>query len=395
MIRRYAFMNLKSINATEVYISLQNNHIRDIDIDAFTGIEVALTLLNLEDNLLNHLPAALQRLGALTDLNVLGNSIVDLDGTVMQNIGYKLKSFSVSLKSIDTNILFPTEFRFLKNLQRLTLAEFPKTSFPTDIFSSFETSLIKLVIRSPRFEYDIPQTICLLGNLTVFDFVNTRAFLMRDDPSVAAFGTWNSTCHMSHLTHLNLDNNNLFKFPNISSHFPNLYSIHASLNKIQFIENEALDHVPSVAILDLSDNRFVRIPPAVRKLSNLTYLNMSGNDIVSIEDDDLKGLVKITSLLFSRNPLHYISSNAFHNFAIEYIDLSSTALFKVPIMLLSMPALRSVSMERTNIRCSCSELGYLRNLNMNNLTIVGWCWRGFSSERYLMDYIRTELPKCP
>ena len=50
----------------------------------------SLTKLNLESNMLKHLPAALQDLVGLTELNLVRNPLLTLDVAVMQSIGNSL-----------------------------------------------------------------------------------------------------------------------------------------------------------------------------------------------------------------------------------------------------------------------------------------------------------------
>lgn len=54
-----AFQEIHSVNTTNIQIQLQNNKINTIVDDAFAGISQLVTLLNLENNKLSVIPAAI------------------------------------------------------------------------------------------------------------------------------------------------------------------------------------------------------------------------------------------------------------------------------------------------------------------------------------------------
>ena len=380
--------------ATEIHMYLNDNQIDQIDTDAFDDIEANITKLDLQNNMLRHLPAALQKFKTLKELNILGNLLKDLDGQVMQQIGTTLKSFSV-------NAGLPADFRYLKKLQSLILKDIAGLGYTSsnNFFDSFKTCLTRLYI-SDSYHSGMPYAICALSNLTSFAYVDSPDMITYSpsDTTAHLFYNWNSTCIKIQLTHLHLDNNNLPAFPAISNYFPNLQFLSVSHNRIQIIESNAFENVSQLTSLDLSNNSFPRIPSAINKLSNLAWLNMSSNQILSIEGTDLAGLVKLKTLILDHNPILYVTPDAFRNNSLERIYLRWTKLVRIPNALLAL-ALNplysvnyrlSVSFDQTQIECSCSQMSFLKSLNFS-YTFYGRCYQNGLT---IMEYIKNKFPLC-
>ena len=52
----------------------------------------------------------------------------------------------------------------------------------------------------------------------------------------------------------------------------------------------------SLSYLDLAENDFVRLPPALKLLSNLQYLEISKNESLSMEEEDVDSLATLPCL---------------------------------------------------------------------------------------------------
>ena len=388
-----AFGCPKRFHATEIHMYLNDNQIDQIDTDAFDDIETNITKLDLQNNMLRHLPAALKKFRTLEELNILGNPLKDLDGIVMQQIGTTLKSFAINhayLLSTDN----------LTQLQSLILEDISDLGrhWHDDFFDSFKTSLTRLVISS-SWHNGMPYAICGLSNLTSFAYINSPDMITYShfDTAAHVFDDWNSTCIKVNLTHLNLDNNNLPAFPALSGYFPNLNFLSVSHNKIQFIESNAFENTSQLISLDLSNNSFPRIPSAINKLSNLTWLNMSGNHIVSIEDADLAGLDKLNTLILAHNPLLYVTPDAFRNNPLERINFGWTNLVRIPKALLALNHLYSlsyrltVSFDQNQMECSCTQMSVWKSLKLS-YTFYGQCYQNHLT---IMEYIRNDFRSCP
>ena len=396
-----AFGCPRRFQATEIHMYLNDNEIDQIDTDAFEYIETNITKLDLQNNKLGHLPAALQNFRTLRELNILGNPIQGLDGNVMRVIGGTLTSFSCNGR---WSVV--TQFSHLKRLQSLALESIDGIDYYMhhyNIFDGFKTSFTRLDI-SDSYHGRMPYAICTLPNLTSWAYVNSPDSISyhKSDTATYLFSNWNSTCIKLHLTHLNLDNNNLTAFPVLSNYFPNLQYLSVSHNNIQLIESDTFENASRLTSLDLSNNSFFRIPSTINTLSNLAWLNMSENKIVSIEDADLVGLFKMKTLILDYNPLLYVTPQAFKNNPLQRISFRGTKLVRFPNALVALNPLYNlnyrltVSFDQTAIECSCAETSVLKALSLSYITFNGKCYNPFPyNGRPIMDFISNQLHKCP
>ena len=132
---------------------------------------------------------------------------------------------------------------------------------------------------------------------------------------------------------------------------------------------------------------------------------MSGNQITSINDNDLRNLGNLKILELNNNPISYISPHAFkYNKMLLEIGLKHTNLFQIPLAFKELGNIpsptvlfsyhRKVDFTGSPIKCTCNAMPYLRKLNVTSLTIEGNCHggRGMSIQRYVDHLLPATCP---
>ena len=377
----YAFQNLSAINASSVALFLSGNHIVDIELHAFSGIEHALTYLDLANNNLTHLPVALEELSSLMYLNLLGNPLLSLDATVLANISGKLNSFSISTAKFSS---LSNKLDLLTKLGSLTINDIKVPFLHSTVFHSFENSLTALEMSYANFE-SMPAAVCRLKSLQIFTS-NYSPNLSKYNASIFD----ECTHRMATVTSLTLQYDKLSIFPKIATLFPKLQYLDLRNNLLHFIPSTALLNMSSLSSLYISHNRFTSIPSAINRATNLQTLYVENNQIDTVEDFDLQRLHSLTKIVLSGNPLDYLSPYAFkHNPLIYSVNLYSTMLGRIPQALVDLKHLQYIYISRS-VECSCNAMSYLQHWNVSAIRIYATC----STGKPVKTFLTTDLPNC-
>lgn len=382
-----AFKNLNSVNASSIHVNLNSNRLSTMSLQAFGGIENAITILQLRDNRLAIIPTAVGKLTALKYLDVSENSLTSLGVSVMPGIGQSLQTLYIDLKNFRA---WPNELSSLSKLQHLIIQSIPFTHISPLAFQSFEKSLITLTLNRATMQ-DIPYAICTLSNLKSLILEN---FDHRTIPgnSNSLFTICNAP--LKTVTSLSLRDSKLDVFPDLFRVFPTLVNLNLRRNSFEFIELEKVSANNVLTKLDLHSSKLRRVPAVVRKMKHLTDLDLGNNDITSVEDGDLTGLTELQTLRLADNKLRYISNNAFaSNGKISTVDLGNTDLIKVPFAVKSLTKLVDFDISHgQQVQCTCA-MSYLKGWDASSVTYFkGQC---ATSLRNIQHYIMTTLQNCP
>ena len=379
----YAFQNLSAVNASRVDIHLQDNNIVNIAPHAFTGIEHAVTFLNLANNNLTHLPLALEELSALQNLYLSGNPLVNLDATILANISSKLKMFSVSLEKFSR---FPTELNVLTKLSSLTIDNIQFLFVHSTVLQAFETSVTSLEMSYANFE-SIPAAVCRIRSLTIFTS-NYSPNLGKYNASIFD----ECTQRMTTVTYVTLQNDRLTVFPKLATVFPNLQILDLSYNLLYFIESTSLSGLSSLTSLDISNNQLTGVPSAIDRAKNLQSLNIDNNQLHTVEDFDLQRLHKLTYIALYNNPLVYVSPYAFtHNPLLSTVHLDYTKLVHIPRAILGLKHMQTLYLRGKPIDCSCNAMSYLKPWNVSSISNI---YASCSSGKPVNTFLTIDLPNC-
>ena len=378
----FAFKNLSALNATDLSIHVDDNHISMIETRAFSGVENVVTYLDLENNNLTHLPLALGELSSLQNLYLLGNPLVKLGASVLGNFSSTLNIFTLAINRFES---FPDEIRFLSALSSLTINSINFTKINSMVFHGFENTLTYLQMSHAKVNC-IPAAVCRLTSL--------RTLTSDFSPSLGIYSRsiFDACSHaMGNVTYLSLKYDQLTTLPKLASIFPRLHLLNLRGNALHFIESSSFFGLNSLTYINLGDNNFTRIPFAVNQAFSLRTLSVDYNQIDTIEDLDLSSLRNLTKLLVNDNPIVYISPFAFtHTPFLDYIDMKFTNLSHIPKALLALNNLSTVVLIGKPIDCSCRSMNYLKPWNVTSVNISAKCSSGTSVKTYLT----TDLPKC-
>ena len=380
----YAFTNLSTVNPTSIGLYLDHNHISNVDNHAFSGVELALTVLRLQNNNLTHIPHALAKLSKLSSLNLSGNPLAILGASVLANLSCSLNIFRIS---VDRFTSFPNELHLLTSLSTLTIdgISFSMLNSTVMVFHTLEKSLTALEMSHSNFD-SIPVAVCRLKSLETFGS-DYSPNLGRYNNSI--FDECNH--EMTNVTFLSLENDQLTTIPRLAHIFPSLQTLLLYGNNLHFIESNSLAGMTSLTYIYLAYNHFNRIPFAVNMTFNLLELNVDNNQIDTVEELDLSSLHNLTTLSLLGNPIVTVSQFAFtSNPLLNNIDMSYNKIGHVPRALLGLNHLRNVDLSSKHIDCSCQAMNYLRSWNVTSINIYGDCSSGRSVKRYLT----ADLPKC-
>lgn len=250
------------------------------------------------------------------------------------------------------------------------------------------------------------QVWCELGvNLQTLNVSNN---LLTTVPSIM-LEQENKDCQLAKLEWLDLSHNKISQIEPVNN-VPSLLNLLISYNSLQHIQANSLKRLKQLQVLDLSENRLTHLPQdlsigshirelylqgnnldqlpslqVLQPLSNLVLLNLSRNDIVFKDSDDLSSLTKLVALDMSHNKLTHVSSGLLkkltslqvlslgHNQIRAMASESLVSLASLHVLVLShndlddlpgdllngLSDLRSLSLDHNRIRLLHSDL--LRN----------------------------------
>ena len=353
-----AFRNLSPINETSIFLYLDNNNITTIEPGAFDGIETAIEHLDLSTNRLAHVPTSLGVLTVLSKLILTANPISSIDATLMSKIGPNLHEFSIDVGHLTS---LTNELQSLHNLIEFTINYIPLSRLNDDVFNGL-ISLQVIEMSYSKLE-KIPAAICSLRSVRTVAIKSS--INLRDDNSRELCNNTVTT-----LETLILSNNSLTTVPNVFRTFPNLERLYLDHNNFSSLSS---------------------FPQAVHRISKLRYLYMTGNSIVSIENDDLFKLHNLFYFTASDNPLTHISATAFRTIPYLYnFILDRTKLTKIPDAVLLLRGPLYISLDGAQIECSCSAMAHLKHWNISYVYMEGDCKGGLD----LRTYYENTFPQC-
>ncbi|XP_053995102.1 chaoptin-like isoform X1 [Hylaeus volcanicus] len=332
-------------------IHLSSNSLKNVDDDAFRGLEDSLEYLNLENNDLPNVPGAVSRLRKLSYLYLANNDIRNISGDAFQEFAENLRALSLATNSLDVvpvtallrcqrllhlnlgynkishvqsgdfewaedleilllrnNVLTKLNgetFKGAGRLKELSLSFNHLTELDDDCFVGIEESLNILEL-SFAFATDVfPQrALRPLSNLL---------WLVLDNNN---FQTIEATAFYSfqQLRYINLESNRLHYLPErifLASVHPELRDVKLGYNFLEAIPDFSFHNLTELKSLDLTGNRIKLLSPeSIVDCPRLVTLSLAYNRIFKMEKNAFYGLPNLRFLHLEFNKLTTLDLDA-------------------------------------------------------------------------------------
>ncbi|XP_071117389.1 leucine-rich repeat-containing protein 40-like isoform X1 [Haliotis cracherodii] len=242
----------------------------------------ALTVLDVHDNRLESLPQALGQLECLTKLDVSRNKLKTLPLCVCQ-----LKSLvSLHIEHNEVTELCD-EIKYLHKLEDLDVSNNQLMTLPRSI--GHLSRLLRLNVSQNKLT-NLPPDIGCMDGLKYFEATHNQLVRLPDE-----FG------NLRHLEQLYLRHNKLPYLP-VLENCVNLKELHVGNNDIKGLTAEHLQHLTTINILDLRDNKIAVLPDEITLLQGLQRLDLTNNDLSGLPYG-LGTINSLKSLVLDGNPM--------------------------------------------------------------------------------------------
>ena len=394
IIQNNSFVNL---NLTHLF--LEFNKIWFIEEYAFYGLSY-LKVLHLQHNRLQVLPEALAIFFSLQELDISYNPIDGLrthNGTlvdeytdnVMKVLGKSLTTFHFG----DPMALvhWPGSLSHLQQLKYLYVSGSVIQYLPVLPFKAFEHTLETLWTQKTQ----LLQLPLEIGRLTrIKDLRINRNIVGNGDNIIVetVFADIGDTLEI-----LSLEYDSLTKFPEAIKYLVHLRNLSLAGNHLIYVTEDAIQSIGNgkLVYLSLSDCGLKRIPGALSNLTSIIDLDLSSNNMRTIESQDLVALPNLVSVSFRGNPLKYISLSSFHGLtSLQRLDFSYTPLTVIPDAIQGLNNLRNIDFSYALVDCTCDIVWVKRWIELHNVNVIldGRCE---TIDSLLQTYIIERLPHCP
>jgi hypothetical protein len=150
----------------------------------------------------------------------------------------------------------------------------------------------------------------------------------------------------------------------------NLVELDLSWNEIESLDEDTFQGLENLRQLSLVGNNFVSLPDNIfSKLKNLVVLNLGYNRLLKLPKS-LTNLTELTFLFLEYNPLSPLNEDAFSGLSLlEHLSIWQNGLRTLPVNIFSgLSKLRSLSLKR-NYLAGGIQNGTLSFLKLNSLAI--------------------------
>ncbi|CAL2032446.1 unnamed protein product [Caenorhabditis brenneri] len=298
-------------------LDFSNNQIQTVNVNAFRGLEMKLTQLDLSHNNLSVIPTwALTYLHNLQILHLENNRIDVLrtntfDETQLNNLQFLY---------LDNNQIPYVALNDLKMLQSIDLEGNNITHLMDTNEVTFESEM-KVILRNNKIRRLDKNSFRSFRKIRELDISYNQIQTVED----SSFET------VGHMQSLDL-----------------------SFNKIAYLPRGMLKNfAKTLKTLKLAENMVHATPEALRDLRNLTHLNLNGNKLNRIDGDVLRGCKEtLVELFIANNFLEHIPHGVLSGMKqLEHLDISKNKILslKKPSSLLSITADETSSVRRLNL----------------------------------------------
>lgn len=303
-------------NMNTVHLVFSNNHIVEVDVNAFATLENSLEYLDFERNFLTTIPSAIYSLNKLRYLYLTSNAISSVDA-----LPATLKVLSLSSNNFSR---IPIEVLInCTELSYLNMGYNKITNIDANTFDGWGSELQTLLLRNNKIS-DLPygafngldsiKEISLSFNdihyvhPMVFENVSKSLKILELSFSIYSEDyPQEAIAYLNELMWLGLDNNNL-----------------------KLIPDNSLSTLFELTYINLSFNRLTLIPIRLFMAEvhrNLLEIDLSYNAIEKISSQTFSGLELVQLINLSSNKIKCMEKSSFHNLPyLTYVDLSYNQL---------------------------------------------------------------------
>ena len=362
-------------------LTLGFNHIRSIAADAFTGTD-CISLIKLSFNALTEVPSIGSQpcLSTLdlsqnrivkttfpsTYMNSYNNLSVDLSGNLIETLdrftfsslaGTTIVDMALSINYISS--LGPGTFDPLTSIEKLYLGNNPLgIEALKNIADSCNRKHVKLAFRLPRFLINVISAFMGLGIRLGMSANFSSAYIFEEFRNLTIIRlTKNDLFQFSGLNFpgkknvlaIDLAENNLSSFP---KYLPtSLESLDLRGNKISELHQNEISYLGSLTTLLLARNSIVDISPgAFNGLGILRVLDLKQTRIGSLSRDLFEPLQKLTHLYLGKNGIRFLKKLSHPLVSLRVLDLSSNDCENVDHPFTeSFPSLQILHLESNNL----------------------------------------------
>jgi len=250
-----------------------------------------------------------------------------------------LSSINSRLERTNFSVIPPTNTRGL----RIICRDPSLGRLEPEGFSSL-AELERLEIRDCALDSLPPRAFHGLPNLKQLSVVSASMATLRVEPGALS--------NLTSLEHLDLSQNRVREFP-----ASELCGLH-SLTRLNLSNNE----LGSIADLGLT--------PSLPCLGDLGLLDLSGNEVTSLEAGALPALPALRDLRLTHNFIRFISPDFFANKSVESLDMSNNQINHLPAGLLSPLPLHALYLTN-NTLSSLPEDAFLEQKQLERLSLAG------------------------
>ena len=400
-----------------VHLVLSYNHIRSVDVGAFTSLEDSLEYLDLERNFLTTIPMAIYRLNKLRFLYLTSNAInsVDILPATLKVLSLSSNNFTcipvevlincteLSYLNMGYNKLTTIEantfegwggelqtlllrnnkisdlkfgaFNGLDSIKEISLSFNDIHNVHPMVFENVSRSLKILELSFSIYSEDYPQeAISFLSQLMWLGMDNNNLKLIPD----------NSLSNLFELTYINLSFNRLTLIPRrlfMADIHRNLLEIDLSYNAIEKVTGQTFSGLELVQLINLSSNKIKCMEKSsFYNLPYLTYIDLTYNQLRNLSENVFEFLPNLLSIDFMFNNLFTFSLKSFKHVSNTTtpmsINISSNAINHFDGELNTYLYIYSLDASSNHLSDpqAFKNIGYslrILYLNRNNLSVLG------------------------
>ncbi|PIC46380.1 hypothetical protein B9Z55_006090 [Caenorhabditis nigoni] len=346
-------------------LDFSNNQIQTVNVNAFRGLEMKLTQLDLSHNNLSVIPTwALTYLHNLQILHLENNRIDVLrsntfDETQLNNLQF-LYLDNNQLRIIP-NLAFNHLRLVVLMLANNRITEIQKMSLPHTLnFLVLRNNLLTQIPYVALNDLKMLQSIDLEGN-NITHLMDTNEVTFESEMKVILRNNKirrldkNSFRSFRKIRELDISYNQIQTIEDSSFEtVGHMQSLDLSYNKIAYLPRGMLKNfAKTLKTLKLAENMVHATPEALRDLRNLTHLNLNGNKLNRIDGDVLRGCKDtLVELFIANNYLENIPHGVLSGMKqLEHLDISKNKIMtlKKPSSLLSITTDENSSVRRLNL----------------------------------------------